>query len=150
MYLLTFDHRFTFVLGLPSTISQPTISPIRQVIHLTTSNLIISLRCEANAELSYTWERQDGSIPSSVTGLNTNTLTFVNLQVEDAGQYRCVITGACGTSFSEYATIEIFGKCSTVTQKCDEKSLTICLPYKYLCISMHTKLSKNCILVKGI
>ena len=115
---MTISCIFTFALG--STISQPTISPIRQVIHLTSSNLITSLHCEANAELSYAWEKLDGSIPSSVTGLNTNTLTFVNLEVEDAGEYRCVTTGVCGTSFSEYATIEIFGK-----YECYHKSVMI-------------------------
>ena len=67
----------------------------------------VSLTCEANGALSYKWERQNGTIPSDSTGVNTNTLTLINLQPEDAGNYRCVATNAGGSSESNYATVTI-------------------------------------------
>ena len=42
--------------------------------------------------------------------MNTNTLTIINLQPEDAGNYRCVATNDCGTNYSNYAAISLRGK----------------------------------------
>ena len=67
----------------------------------------VSLTCEAHGALSYKWERQNATIPSDSTGVNTNTLTLINLQPEDAGNYRCVATNAGGSSESNYATVTI-------------------------------------------
>ena len=70
-----------------------------------------SLTCEANGALSFKWEKQNDVIPSDSTGVNTNTLTLINLQPEDAGNYRCVATNAGVCSESNYATITISCKC---------------------------------------
>ena len=67
----------------------------------------MSLTCEANGALSYEWEKQNGSIPSDSTGVNTNTLTLINLQLKDAGNYRCVATNPGGSSESNYAAVTI-------------------------------------------
>ena len=68
-----------------------------------------TLTCEADGALSYNWERQNDVIPSDSTGMNTNTLNLINLQPEDAGNYRCVATNASGSSFSNYADLTING-----------------------------------------
>ena len=67
-----------------------------------------TLTCEADGALFYRWERQNDVIPSDSTGVNTNTLTLINLQPEDAGNYRCVATNASGSSESNYATVTFF------------------------------------------
>ena len=69
----------------------------------------LSLTCEAIGATSYYWERQDGSIPSGATGVNTDTLTIVNLRPEDAGNYRLVVSNDSEVDYSNYAEITIFG-----------------------------------------
>jgi len=67
------------------------------------------LTCEAIGATSYYWERQDGSIPSGATGVNTDTLTIFNLTPEDAGNYRCVVNNDSEVDYSNNAEITIFG-----------------------------------------
>ena len=90
----------------------PTITthPSLHVISLSTIKRNLSLTCEADGATSYNWERQSGSIPSGAIGVNTNTLTIINLQPEDAGNYRCVATNDCGTNYSSYATVTVKGE----------------------------------------
>ena len=68
-----------------------------------------TLTCEADEASSYNWERQNGVIPSDSTGVHTDTLTLINLQPEDTGNYRCVATNASGSSQSNYAHLTING-----------------------------------------
>ena len=69
----------------------------------------VSLTCEADGASSYKWERQHGSIPSSAIGVNTSNLTIVNLQLKDAGYYRCVAINGSGSTESEYAKLTLTG-----------------------------------------
>ena len=75
------------------------------------SNFVnLTLTCEADGATSYNWERQKDNIPSGAIGVNTNAFTIINLQPEDAGNYRCVATNGCGSSYSDDAIITINGK----------------------------------------
>ena len=79
------------------------------VIQLYSNFTNYTLTCVADGASSYNWERRDDVIPSDSTGVNTNTLALINLQPEDAGDYRCVATNASGSSFSNYANLTING-----------------------------------------
>ena len=87
-----------------------TINPLDAVIELYSNFTNHTLTCEADGASSYNWERQNNVIPSDSTGVNTDTLTLINLQPEDAGNYRCVATNASGSSFSNYADLTINGR----------------------------------------
>ena len=67
----------------------------------------VSLTCEEDGASSYNLERHNDVIPSDSTGVNTNTLTLINLQPEDASNYRCVATIASGSSQSNYSTVTV-------------------------------------------
>ena len=83
--------------------------PASTDIQLFTNFTNHTLTCVADGASSYNWERQNGVIPSNFTGVNTNTLTLINLQPEGAGNYRCVATNASGSTASNYSSITING-----------------------------------------
>ena len=89
-----------------------TVHPMDTVIQLYTNFTNHTLTCEADGASSYRWEKQNDIILSNSTGVlvNTNTLTLINLQPEDAGNYRCVATNVRGSSESNYATITVTSK----------------------------------------
>ena len=83
------------------------VHPMDKNIQLYSNCTSHTLTCNAIGASSYIWERQNGNIPNDSTGVNTNNLTLVNLQPEDAGDYRCVATSAGKNISSNYATITI-------------------------------------------
>ena len=68
------------------------------------------LSCEANEASSYHWERRGGKIPYGATGVNTNALTLVNLQLNDIDKYRCVASNGSGSNVSKFAELIINSK----------------------------------------
>ena len=81
------------------------------------SNLIIksydesrnaTLTCMANEASSYYWEKENSDIPVDFIGVNTSSLTLIDVQPEDSGNYRCVVTNNCNVrAYSKYTAINI-------------------------------------------
>ena len=67
------------------------------------------MTCEADETTSFYWQRQNGSIPSSATGVNTSVLTLINLRLKDAGSFQCVATNGSGSTESKYAKLTLKG-----------------------------------------
>ena len=86
-----------------------TTHPSSRAVSMSSAFDQLSLTCEAIGATYYYWERQDVSIPSGATGVNTNTLTIVNLTPEDAGNYRCVVSNDSEVDYSNYAKITVIG-----------------------------------------
>jgi len=86
--------------------------PFNKVVDLTGVGTNISLNCKALGNPSYSWEKQGrlSVLPSNTRGQNTNVLSFINITVENAGNYRCVATNGSGSSYSNYASVVVMGK----------------------------------------
>jgi len=78
-------------------------------VNLLNNATLVRLTCKAKGAVTYYWERQSGSIPSGAIGVNTNMLIIISLQLEDAGNYRCVATNASGSSLSKCFQLRING-----------------------------------------
>ena len=96
---------FNSVGNLPSITENPT----DKFVGLESNFTNASLTCKADEASSYRWEKQNDFIPSSAIGVYTNTLTFINLQLRDAGRYRCIATNDSGSTESDFATLTIKG-----------------------------------------
>ncbi|XP_065904619.1 basement membrane-specific heparan sulfate proteoglycan core protein-like isoform X2 [Dysidea avara] len=107
-----------------------TIHPLSYVI---TNNHNLSLTCKADGATSYNWERQSDSIPSGAIGVNTNTLTIINLQPEDAGNYRCVVTNDCVATYSNYAAISVEVKHPVLTTLPSSQSVDLTQTATFTC-----------------
>ena len=69
----------------------------------------MKLTCQAIGATSYFWERWDDSIPPGAIGVDSSTLTLVNLTPEDAGYYQCVVSDGSEKNFSNYAKVTVYG-----------------------------------------
>ena len=81
--------------------------PSNQIVSITIQSF--SLTCKAIGGTSYYWEKHNGSIPSGATGINTDTLTIINISPEDSGNYRCVVSNDNGKVYSVWAVVTVNG-----------------------------------------
>ena len=95
-------------LDTPPVITQ---HPMNVTINLVNDSTNVSLTCEANGALCYTWEREDGVLVSNstVAGVNNTNITLINIRPEDAGNYQCVAINTHGHNKSDNATVTING-----------------------------------------
>ena len=89
-----------------------TLQPSHQTVgwNQSSESVNLTLTCMTNETASYYWERQDGSVPNNSIGIYSNTLTLIDVQPEDTGNYRCAVFAdysTCCRSFSEYAAVTI-------------------------------------------
>ncbi len=61
--------------------------------------------------LTYLWQKDGVDLTSSsgYLGYATRSLSITNIEAADAGVYRCVVTGSCGTATSNPATLTVNG-----------------------------------------
>ena len=78
----------------------------------------VMLRCEVTGggTLNYQWRRVSGSLPKSVRGRNTKSLTIRNIAVSDSGQYYCEVDNE-GDSVSSLR-VEVTARSKSLTIKC--------------------------------
>ena len=106
--------------------NSPTITkqPESRTIALRTMNFNLSLSCQANGNVQYTWEKFNGSLPDNINSSDTPTLNFTFLSPSDVGKYRCRVSDDNGYyGYSNYAVLKING------QVCMYNSL-----HTYICI----------------
>ena len=73
-------------------------------------NFNMSLSCQANGNIEYSWQRFNETLPNNVNGSNTSTLNFTFLSPDDAGKYRCRVSDNNGYyGYSNYAVLKING-----------------------------------------
>jgi len=76
-------------------------------------NESVELLCLAivfGGNVTYSWERENSTIPSKVVGQDNNTLTIPNIRQIDTGNYRCLATNHFGIAVSKFAFVNVSGK----------------------------------------
>lgn len=70
---------------------------------------MFSVAATGEGKLSYQWQKNAVNIADGghYSGTTTATLTVSSVDANDAGSYRCVVTGACGTTTSSAATLAL-------------------------------------------
>ena len=79
-----------------------------------------TLSCDATSivDITFYWEKLDndddtwGPLPNSTSlaGMNTMTISSINIQQSDEGSYRCTASNSAGTSISDVAIITVYGE----------------------------------------
>ena len=86
-----------------------TENPVSTFVELKDNITNVFFTCKAEGAQSYYWYKQHSEISSNTNGVNTSNLTIVNVQLKDAGLYRCVAINGSGNSSSKYATLSFKG-----------------------------------------
>ena len=70
----------------------------------------VTLTCNASGadNLKYQWMRMGNKrIPSTATGVNSNTLVIPSVTVDDSGQYKCVVSSGDVEVMSKYGAVSV-------------------------------------------
>jgi len=61
------------------------------------------------SNLTYQWQKNGGDLSDGgdISGATTDTLQIASAEAADSGDYRCVVTGDCGTVTSNAATLTV-------------------------------------------
>ncbi len=70
------------------------------------------------ASLTYQWQKNGANLTDGgdISGATTDILQIANAQTDDNGNYRCVVTGTCGTATSNAAALTV-SPAPTITQQ---------------------------------
>ena len=73
----------------------------------------VTLTCNASGadNLNYQWMRMGNkTIPSTATGVNSNTLIILSIRVDDSGQYKCVVSSGDVDVMSEHGMVSVLSE----------------------------------------
>jgi len=89
----------------PST--QITSQPTQQTVYVG-QNVTFSVTASGN-NLTYQWQKNGTNLTNSthISGATSSTLQIFNVTTADVGQYRCIVTGSCGSATSNAATLDV-------------------------------------------
>ena len=76
----------------------------------------ITLTCNASGadNLMYQWMRMGNkTIPSTATGVNSNTLIIPSIRVDDSGHYKCIVSSGDVDVMSEYGMVSVMSELLT-------------------------------------
>ncbi|XP_065894736.1 uncharacterized protein [Dysidea avara] len=104
-----------------------------QVVNLNSNLDYLSLTCTATEAISYYWEKENAVIPHKAAGVNTNTLTIFNLSLEDAGNYRCIVSNDSDLTFSKWATITVKVNAPKFTAQPSSQTIDLAQHVKLTC-----------------
>lgn len=82
-----------------------TAHPVSQTL-VETSTVTFNV-VATGAGLTYQWERNLGAGYNPIAGATSSSYTIPNVNIGDAGQYRCVVTGSCGVLTSNIAILTV-------------------------------------------
>ncbi|WKZ60279.1 MAG: BspA family leucine-rich repeat surface protein [Cyclobacteriaceae bacterium] len=110
-WTITGDTPSGTICGVASTITITT-QPVGTVNRCVGDNYILSTEATGTTNITYQWQKFNGSIfvnltnNATFTNVNTNTLTVTNVTTAEAGDYRCLITGDLAADvFTNVATL---------------------------------------------
>ena len=76
----------------------------RVYLKITTYNF--PMRCTPyEKSFNYLWEKKNNYLPPRAQGVHSSELTIINLQPEDSGEYRCIVSNATGRAASSYSKL---------------------------------------------
>lgn len=89
----------------------PTVNMSQSQVYLKSITYNLSIGCVPHDEgFNYVWERKNNDLVPRAHGIYSSELTIVNLQPEDSGEYRCIISNATGTMASSYSKLIVRSK----------------------------------------
>lgn len=92
----------------PTTILEPP-EPLTDPLMPRGVELGFAVRARGEGVLSYQWQKDGANISDSshYSGTNTPALTVHAVSTDEEGEYRCVVTGACGATASPAAGLAV-------------------------------------------
>ena len=79
-------------------------------VYLKVNTYSLTMRCIPRQKHSrYSWEKKNSDLPPRALGVYSSKLSIDNLQPEDSGEYRCIMSNATGTIASSYSELIVTG-----------------------------------------
>lgn len=107
-----------------SITGDPECTPATEILqhpsdeHLCLDETAVFLVSAGGGNLTYQWQKDGANLSDGgdVSGATSDTLLIANAESADNGNYRCVVTGDCGTATSDAASL-VASAAPTITQQ---------------------------------